>query len=142
MAQRSKSAVIPKVSETKLSGKTYFLKGGKLYGPRRLPNGRGNNTVDFTQTDRNGQTYIEPNPSGGIVVDPKGNNVSQIKGKFSGIPPSSFFIRIYVWPDSFEHFEAVREAIQDLGLKTLLEPGEDNLEIVIGGGSSGPAYVQ
>lgn len=141
IAQRTKTAIIPKVEQTKKSGTTFFLNGGRLYGPRLLVIG-GNNTRDFNFVDRGGATYVEPNPSGGITVDPLGGSANEIRAKFNGIASESFFIKLWVWPDSYEHFEAVRDVLESLQLRYALMPMEEDGQIVIGGSSSGPAFVQ
>ena len=142
VAERSKTAVIPKISQVERLGSVIcFLKGGKLYGPHDFANG-AMNTADFVAIDVGGNVQVDVNPSGGVVIDPSISGVEAASSKLASIDPASYYVRIFVWPDSYEHFEAVREAITSLGLKYDLKPCEADSIITFGPPSSGPSTVQ
>ncbi len=142
VVQRSRTAVIPKLIETILSKRFYFLKRGRLYGPIFLSTGEFN-SIEFAELTLAGQKSIGTTSSGGVAVDVKGNNVQQLASKYQGIQSTTHVIQIFVWPDSFEHFEAVRVATESVGLKYELTPCEESTIIRIGAPSSTkPTYVQ
>lgn len=138
VVSKSKQAIIPKASESNRSTQTYFLKGGKLYGPRT-----SSNTSDFILTSiGNGKQRVEENPSGGVRIDPKTSNATAVSSKLNNVSPTMYGITIFVWPDSYEHWEAVREILISKGYKYELKPCDDNTTIVTGASSGGSGTFQ
>jgi len=128
VSQRSRTAVIPRLVETTLPKKIYFLKRGTLYGPVSLSTGEFNST-DFMETTQSGQIIIDANPSGGTAVDFKSENIQQLALKYDSVHSATHVVQLLVWPDSFEHFEVVRMATESVGLKYELTPCEANTVI-------------
>jgi hypothetical protein len=131
IAERSRAAIIPKMVETQLPKRVFFLTGQKLYGP--VFSGSGVfNKQDFIEPTPGKQSGVQVSSSGGMKVELKGGNEHQLVSKFQGITSASFVIQIFVWPDSFEHFETVRLAAESSGLKYELTPCQENTVIQIG----------
>lgn len=138
---RSQKATVPKVTQTTAPWSTWFLIDGKLYGPRYHPGG-DDNTTDFIETTSSGVTFIDPNPRGGIAVDASGNNRAPLISKVRVISSSGFFVKLFVWPNSFEHCGEVRNVVQQLGMKIELVLIPEGQRIRTGSGPSGPSNVQ
>lgn len=135
--KKSKEAIIPKARESRMDTITYFLKGGKLYGPRL-----SSNTSDFTTRATAAGTEVRENPSGGITVKADRSNASQVAAKFRDISANDYAIQVFVWPDSYELWENVREILDDRGYKKALKPIDDDVVIIEGAVSSGTVTIQ
>lgn len=136
IAANSKLASIPKVRYSNLAEATYFLKQGKLYGPY-LPGLL--NSPDFVFTKQDGVDVLEPAPNSGLSVNPDGSNKATVAAKFSGIDRTRYGVKIFAWPDSHEHFEAVRLAIVE-GYE--LVPVEADTVITLGHSSGSGMFLQ
>lgn len=135
--KKSKEAIIPKARQSRMDTMTYFLKGGKLYGPRLT-----SNSTDFTTRNTAAGVEVRENPSGGITVKADGSNMNQVAGKFSGISPKDYAIQVFVWPDSYELWERLREILDERDYKKALEPVDEDVVIIEGAVSSGNITIQ
>lgn len=135
VAAKSRTAPMPKVRHAGVDESVYFLKGGKLFGPY-LQNGVPNAT-DFIEVQQNGDTVLDVKPTGGVGVDADGNNTDELVVKFHGLNPKVYGAKVFAWPDSYVHFDAVRLALGEVDLGYELIPVDDNAVIKFGqaGGS-------
>jgi hypothetical protein len=85
---------------------------------------------------------LHHNPNGGVAVNSDGSNTAELRVKFNAIDPSQYGARIFVWPDSYEHFDAVRLALADANLEYQLTPCDTNTTVTLGRGSGQGMLVQ
>ena len=140
VSERSRTAVIPKVERSALSSRAFFLRDGKIYGP--VYDGVGFNTKDVRKIKRGKQTYLEPNPQGGLAVAKTNPYLEGLERKFAGISPDRFNVKIYVWPDSFDRYGTVRDVLINKSLKIELVPMIKDGFIVVSSSAGGPSMVQ
>jgi hypothetical protein len=138
--QKSREAVIPKVTTTSDPPKTFFLREGELYGPEG-PMGHEARSKYFEVVSRNGFRIVKPIPSSGLAIDASGKSNEQLEIELKKRPMDGHFAQIFVWPNSYEHVEAVRVALDNLGIRCQIIPCEADTEIVLGGGNSGGANL-
>lgn len=138
--QKSREAVIPKVTTTTDPPKTFFLRDGKLYGPEG-PMGQKTHSKYFRVVERNGFRTVAPIPESGLAIDASGKANEQLENEMKGRPMEGHFAQIFVWPNAYEHVEAVRVALDNLGIRCQIVPCEADTEIVLSGGNSGGANL-
>lgn len=140
IASNTRTAVMPKAREAQVDERVYFLKQGKLYGPH-LVNG-SLNTSDFIEIQQANGSYLDINPSGGVLVDPTGQNTASLADCFAGLDPAYHGAKIFVWPDSYEYFDAVRIALGQAGVGYELFPVDSHDNISFGPSSSSGMLLQ
>lgn len=138
--QRSRTAVIPKVEQSSKDAKTFFLANGRVYGP--VFTDQVYNSNDFMDVVSGGQKYIQPNPNGGVVIAKKNPDLAKIKSKFNGISSQQFDIKLFVYPDSFDRYEVIRDVMASLSLKCDLIPLTASDKVGFTPGGEGPRYSQ
>jgi hypothetical protein len=140
--EHSRAATIPKMAQTTLTIEAmYFLKAGRLYGPLEFADGTPNER-DFTQTPQGGNLIIQEKASGGIDVDASAKSLGPLRAKFGVVEPSSTYVRLWIWWDSYEHFNAVRLVLEDRGIKYELKPTGEGTTVYRTVGPRDPAVVQ
>jgi hypothetical protein len=111
--KRSREAVIPKVVQSSKATKWFFLVGGKLYGP-----GERRNSRDFVWTD----DFVSYRPDSGLPIT---KQLKGIEDSFSGISADRFDIQLWVWPDSYEQYDSVRDVLNQLSFKCSLRMAKE-----------------
>jgi TolA-binding protein len=138
--EKSRSADIPKESDTNLSGVVFFLVKGRLFGP--LESVDRYDSSDFVvQRQSLFDVAVEITPGGGDVIDPT-DWESVPSSAFTTISHNHAFVRIYVWSDSYHHFDSVRRYLVSAGFKYELIPMEEYEPVHFQLGSGGGGRVQ
>ncbi len=130
---RTRTVNLPKQKQTTKDQVAFLLQGGKLYGYMRIgasgnPEQDGRDTRIITVGK---ETFLEPLAGGGANVNPAGDTSGAIRQKFQGWDPARHFIAVAVWPDSFEHFSAVRQVLVERGFEYQLLPLPDGSRVPI-----------
>lgn len=139
--KRSRKAVIPKVERSTRIPRTYFLTGGKLYGPVRKNSGAWDNT-QVLATGLRSNSILKPNPSGGIRVPTNRTVDAALRNRFKDISSTANDVQLFVWPDSFDKYEVVRSALDSLSIKCDLRPMDKAGEVGVGSGQSSQRFAQ
>ena len=107
--KRSRDAVMPKEESAgaTMIAKTCFFKRKKLYFDFSFPR-VGNKTLVVEKSSPFYTTH--------------GSGKARLLGKLGQYYRDRHFIQVFVWPDSFDEFEAFREILDDLKLKYRLVP--------------------
>ena len=109
---RTKTATLPTVTGWNGEVANLFLKQGHLCALQIVQNGFLTwNTQESKRSTRNGVTVIDPIVSAGLPITLKPPDTAAIRGKLSGYDPQQHLIRVWVTPESFEHFSLIREAL-------------------------------
>jgi hypothetical protein len=130
---RTRTVSLPKQKQTTKDQVAFLLQGGKLYAYMRI-GATGTPELDPRDTKVvtvGMETFLEPVPGGGAVVNPAGGSTGTFSQKFKGWQPSQHFIAVAVWPDSFEHFPAVRQVLVEQGFEYQLLPMPDGARVPI-----------
>ena len=138
---RAKKAAVSTVRQSHLIPIVFFLKNHRLYGPLRVPGG-AENTTDFARRQEGGATILDANPNGGAPITPEGPIGAEASRRLQEMPSASCSIKLFVWEDSFDECEVVRQEIRRLGLAVALVPMTAAKHVVFTSGSSSPNYVQ
>ena len=75
------------------------------------------------------------------MIDPSGDVGGKIAKKLARFENSKYYLAIFVWPDSFEHFGVVRNVAVESGFQYRLVPFPEGEKIYTGAGA-GKATVQ
>lgn len=138
---RAKKAAISTVRRSHLIPIVFFLKNRRLYGPFQVPGG-AENTTDFVKRQEGAATVLDASPSGGASLAPDGPIGAEASRRLQEVPSGSCSIKLFVWEDSYEVCEVVRQEIRRLGLAVTLVPMTADQHVVFTSGSSMPNYVQ
>lgn len=140
--ERSRAATIPKMAHTSLTTQaTFFLKAGRLYGPLELPGG-GFDERDFEIVEKGDTLVIMERTSSGINVDKEARSLQRVREKFNGVEPSSAYVTLWIWDDSYEYFNAIRIVLEERGIKYQLKPSESETSVFLTAEPQEPAVVQ
>lgn len=135
--EMSRSADIPKESDTQLSGVIYFLVQGRLFGP--LESIASYDHADFVVEHHPPlDVVVDIRPGAGDVIDPE-DSKSVPAEAFASLSSSRTFVRVYVWSDSYQHFDSVRRYLVSAGFKYELIPKDDYAPMMfqLGNGTGG-----
>lgn len=131
---RSRTSKLPRQRRTTRQQAAFFLKGGKLCSFARIGiDGQlALNESEARVHEKDDRNFAEPVPGAGLAVRTDGSSVQAITEKISPFAKEKFFIAIVVWPDSFEHFQAVKESVVRSGHEYQLIPMAANEQVFIG----------
>ena len=80
--------------------------------------------------------------AGGIDVDQAGQNQAEVAARFALVDPSSMFVTVWTWSDSYGHFEPVRLALEGRHVKYELRPTAMATSVVLTNEDEEPPRVQ
>ncbi len=132
---------LPKVRATSKGNLLFLMRYGKLYLVTDVTNpiGTGYYSAHVSEKTSLGVTRIKPRPNAGWDMS-RPVDVSEFERLVASSPTSSTFFSCAVWPDSFEQFAVVKEALLRLGYDYQLLPVDEVDDLPIGRG--GAALVQ
>jgi hypothetical protein len=135
---RTRTAKLPTPRHTAKTEIAFFLRSGRLCSYAK-PDASGNlvlNEGEYEErTDGQGNVYIEPKANAGIHVDPEGGNLTDVADKLTAFDKETYYLAIFVWPDSFEHFGVIRSIIVRQEYEYRLVPFPEDGKIYLGPGS-------
>lgn len=113
VAVRSQAARLPKLRETTRTEIAFFLKGGRLtsYVKKNTDGTLAPNSVEVLDSTSGGRQFIEPKPGSGIAINPAEESNAPLARVIADFDKSKHYLAIFVWPDSFEHFAPIRDAL-------------------------------
>lgn len=134
--EKAKRSRETKPGTTRKTGKqeiVTFLRQGRFcsYGSIDSSGNLVPNPAEYTQQQDEVGTYIEPRPSGGIVVNTSGGN-SSVRRKLTRFNRNKYYLAIYVWPDSFSHFAPLKDILLKEKYEYRLVPMDIDQKIYIG----------
>ncbi len=134
MALRSKTSTLPTPKVTDKAQVVLFLRKGRLCSyVERDPDGQlVISDAECEVKEEGGQTFVVPKPNTGTRVDPAGDHRHAITNKLAIFDKEKHYLKIFVWPDSFEHFSVVRTVIVAKGFQYSLNPIPADGKIFIG----------
>jgi len=116
------------------------LRYGRLYVWHRYGRGgtrEGLNTDEFVVLeDTDGQVRSTPNPAAGTAIDETDQSAREVTARLSAFDPSYKVFAVIIWPDSFDQFRQVKEAMLQLGFNYRLMPMELGEKVYDRGGQS------
>lgn len=135
---RTRTAKLPSPRRTEKTEIAFFLRSGHLcsYAKRDASGNLVLNDAEYEErTDEEGNAYIEPKANAGIRVDPEGTNPADVAARFSAFDSETYYVAIFVWPDSFEHFGVVRSIMVRQEFEYRLVPFPEDGKIYLGAGN-------
>lgn len=132
---RSRTSQVPRQRETQKAQIPFFLKAGRFCGyVSRDENGQLVRNEEETKISEPepGSQFLEPIEGAGLAVADDGSNAAQIAERLSTFDKNQHFLSIYVFQDSFAHFETLKNEIIRGGFEYHLVPFPDDGKISIG----------
>jgi hypothetical protein len=135
VSRRERKLSLPKQRKATKTEVVWFLKGGRLTSYVKLGPGGilALNDTEFEQRrDEHGE-YVVPKASAGTPVDIAAEPGRTVAHRLAGLNPGQHYIAIGVWPDSFNQFQVVRNALVESGFEYRLLPVSDQRKIYTSG---------
>ena len=73
-----------------------------------------------------------PRPNTGIRIDPTGDRDNAVSRRLAAFDKDRHYLKIFVWPDSFEHFAVVRTVMVAGQFEYSLNPFPEDGKIYLG----------
>lgn len=140
---RSQTATLPKQRATQKTQAALLLKGGTLYAFSE-PGKDGamfQNTKETAVQKQGDAESVVPVAGAGQAIDPGQPDDPALRQRFEHFDAAKHYVAVVVWPDSFAHFAAVRQALVRAGLEYQLIPWTGDRPLVLGS-PTGPQFVQ
>ncbi len=139
-ASRTRTARHSVLRSTTKNQMVLCLRYGRLYQTlKRVPGGFDLNTADCERSRQGSKLFLVLKPSGGKPV--KGNTQALLNAVLSDYDKNTHYLAVPVWPDSFEEFALLRDAMVRSGFDYDLKPMPKEGKIIIGS-ATGPVDVQ
>ena len=132
---REQKTELPKVRTTSKSNLLFLMRYGKLYLVSS-PTGSGFYSAHVSERILLGVTRVKPRPNAGWDMS-SSDDVSEFESLVSTSSPGGTFFSCAVWPDSYEQFSSVKQALLRLGYDYQLIPIDDVDDLSIGKGGDG-----
>lgn len=131
---RTRTAKLPKQRVTQKKPVSFLMKNGKLYAHAKSDgNGKvaGQNASEVKELTDGNKIYVEPVASAGLAIDTETEELSAIKSKINQFNKEDYFLTIVVWPDSFQEFLVVKQAIvrSEYEYQLIPWPGDEKLYV-------------
>ena len=131
---RSRTSQVPRQRATQKAQIPFFLKGGRLCAyVMRDDDGQYVQNEEETRIteDESEKRFVEPVDNAGLAVPKTGSN-AEIAKRLSTFDKNRHFLSIYVFSDSFAHFEGLKQEVINAGFEYNLVPFPDNAKVSIG----------
>jgi hypothetical protein len=142
LAKRRMSTALPEAHETRRTEYVIAVRYDELYCIYKpLARLRGElNVDDFDALSQGGDTMtILPKQGRGLRISDPGL-AKMLQARLPGVSPQSYYICVLIWPDSFDAFASLRQAMVSLGYEyRAIIMDEEGL---VGTDAGGGAYVQ
>ncbi|MEM1109631.1 MAG: hypothetical protein AAGH99_13180 [Planctomycetota bacterium] len=114
---------IPRFNQTNKKEVPFLLSGNRLISVFDLstPGQVGPVKLENLQIDEQGQT-VAARPGRGLLIGDSDDGRRSVLSLFSQLDPSSHYVALAVWPDSFSQAVTVRDTLIDLGFEYGLTP--------------------
>jgi hypothetical protein len=135
---------LPKARQTTKVELPFFLHEGRLCSyAKRGADGvlQPNPTEVEERTDAQGKLFLSPKSGAGLLVDSSGANQQSITQKLNQFDKGQHYIAVFVRPDSFGNFPALRQLLVAAEFEYRLVPVSADEDIYIGA-ADGTAEVQ
>lgn len=141
---RSRTSEVPQQRATQKSAIPFFLRDGRLSAfAHRNDDGQivQNEAESRIVEEAPGKRFIEIVPGAGLAIATDGSNVAEIAARLADFDRTQHFLSIFVYKDSFVHFESVKNEMIRGGFEYHLVPFPDDAKVYIGDQTE-PVLVQ
>lgn len=136
--ENQRVARLPKLAQTEKREAAFLLTGGTIYAVHRP--GRHNNAryepflrwSDECEIVSQGNTQVILPRSGKGLAVPLDGNLELLRRKLERFNAQTDYLAVFVWPDSFAHWNEVHKVIEELGFQYALLPMEEDVNVVVG----------
>ncbi len=135
---RSRSAKLPKVRRSAKREMVFFLRRGRFtaYAKRDSSGNYVPNAADVVEKTDNGRPYIEPKPNSGTLIKVDGRSDDPIARTLSDFNAAQHYVYVFVWPDSFAQFAALKGVMVRKQFEYHLVPVTNEQKVYVGASSS------
>jgi hypothetical protein len=111
-----------------------ILKGGRLVALSRISeSGLENRNADELNVSFEGGTeFVEPKTGAGVAVALDKSTKAQIQSALNQFNPNRHVIKIWIWPDSFAHYQVIQEILAESRFRSKLEPVRQDTRLHVG----------
>lgn len=143
VAARSQAARLPMQRDTDKDEAPLLVREGRLHTVYLFGD---DGTVVFNSAEceeHKGQVReVTTRPGSGLKLDDSDAVRREIEVRLANLEADSFYLAIFVWPDSFAEFRKLKEVIVDRRFEYRLVPMRADGKVVMGAASQAPAKVQ
>lgn len=107
------AARLPKLRPTNRTEIAFFLRAGRLtsYVKKGTDGTLSPNSTEVLSSTTAGRQFVEPKPGSGIAINPANESNGPLARVISDFDRNKHYLAVFVWPDSFEHFAPIRDAL-------------------------------
>ena len=111
-----------------------LLKGGRLTAITRIGvSGDELPNLDELEISReNGIAFVEAKQGAGVEVALDQSTMEQIQRLVKQFNPDKHVLKVWIWPDSFSHFQIVQKVIAESGCRSKPEPVKEGTRLSLG----------
>lgn len=111
-----------------------ILKGGRLVALSRISAGglEIRNADELNVSLEGGTEFVEPKNGAGVAVALDRSTKAQIQSALSQFNPNRHVIKIWIWPDSFAHYQLIQEVLAESRFRSKLEPVRQDTRLHVG----------
>lgn len=129
---RTIQARLPVLHETTKRESSYCLRYGRLY---RVLDSAGPNTHDFDVQTASNTIGVTPKPNGGQPLGRGTQAKVHFTKEIGTIDPSTTYLAIFVWPDSYGEFQDVKSVMLEKQFEYRLVPLTNDTDTLWQGGA-------
>ena len=143
VAARSQAARLPMQRDTEKDEVPLLVRGGRLHSVYLVGD---DGSVAFNSAEcvehQGTVREVTTRPGSGVKVDDSDAARHEIDVRLANLEADSFYLAIFVWPDSFTEFRRLKEIVVDRRFEYRLVPMRADGKVVMGAASQAPAKVQ
>ena len=111
-----------------------ILKGGRLTALTRISaNGvETRNAEELSVSIEDGTEFVETKSGSGVAVALDKSTKAQIQTILSKFSPDRHVLKIWIWPDSFAHYQVIQEVLAESRFRSKPEPVRQDTRLTFG----------
>lgn len=111
-----------------------ILKGGRLVALSRISESglEIRNAEELNVSIEGGTEFVEPKSGSGVAVALDKSTKAQIQSALNQFNPNRHVIKIWIWPDSFAHYQLIQEVLAESRFRSKLEPVRQDTRLHVG----------
>jgi len=132
---RSQNVTPPKLEELPNHRSVgLILKGGRLTALTRIGESgvETRNSEELSVSIEDGVEFVETKSGSGVAVALDQSTKAQIQSALSQFSPDRHVLKIWIWPDSFAHYQVIQEVLAESRFRSKPEPVRQDTRLTFG----------
>ena len=111
-----------------------ILKGGRLTALTRISASgvETRNSQELSVSIEDGTEFVETKSGAGVAVALDKSTKAQIQSALSQFSPDRHVLKIWIWPDSFAHYQVIQEVLAESRFRSKPEPVRQDTRLTFG----------